>query len=315
MALWTPDFLQTKRYSAQRLRATMLATKLQEGVVNFSLSTVPFKATQRAAGANMSVDIAAGDAWVQGDAVARQGLYHVVNDATFNLAVPANAIANPRLDQVVLKVNDTIHGGVGDNATLEIVQGTATGGATLDNRTGAAALPNTAMRIADILTPASASSIVDAAIRDRRQWAHGARWFHQRPTGGANYQTASTTMAAVDSTNFVRRVEVGPQGQAKVELHGIVTAIAAESIIFDLAVNNVERTDRRSWTAPTTNYAQPISLVWYVNDLVGGGSYVFEPRWRSGSGSNCILYNNTGTNATRPSFLVEEDLRPYSSNQ
>jgi len=314
MALWTPEFLQTKRYSAQRTRAMLQAMPLQEGVVPYSLSAVPFKVSQRAAGANMTVDIAGGDAWVMGDSLARQGLYHVVNDATFNLAVPANASGNPRLDQVVLKVNDTMHGGVGDTASLEIVQGTATGGATLDNRSGAAGLPNTAMRCADILVPASASSIVDANIRDRRQWALGARWFHQRPTSGATYSTTSLSYVAIDSTNLSRRVEVGPQGQVKVELHGYTNG-PIESALLELFVNGVARGDTRIWTIPNTNYNMLVDITWYCNDLVGGGSYVFEPRWKSGSSGAINLINGAGTNPARVSFLIEEDLRPYTSNQ
>src|SRR4051794_11835598 len=108
-------------------------TALQEGAVG----ATDLKAAQRAAGANMSVDVAAGQAWVQIDTGTRNGLGHVVNDATANVAVTASNATNPRVDQVVLQWNETaIPTGAGDVPTLRVLAGTATAGATLDNRTG-----------------------------------------------------------------------------------------------------------------------------------------------------------------------------------
>ena len=98
--------------------------------------------------------MAAGAAWVQGDDTARQGLYHQVNDAAVTGLVAAGHATNPRIDQVILRIFDSSVTGVSDTPTLSTLAGTATGGATLDNRTGAAALPNGAIRIADILVPA-----------------------------------------------------------------------------------------------------------------------------------------------------------------
>jgi hypothetical protein len=166
MALWLPEFLQTQKYSAQRMRA-MMATSglLQEGIVDAG----DYKVSQRGAGANMSVDIAAGEAWVKGDDAARQGWYHVVNDGTVNLAIPAAHATLPRVDQVVLRVYDsTVIGGPTDAAMLEVVSGTATAGASLSNRTGAAALPATAIRLADVLIAAAGTKIENAAIGNLR---------------------------------------------------------------------------------------------------------------------------------------------------
>lgn len=162
MTVQLPEFLQTQKYSAQRIRQMMRSSGLiQEGIVHFG----DFQVKQRGAGANMSVDITAGDAWVQGDDTARQGLYHVGNDAVVNLAVPAANATNPRIDQVVLRVYDsTIIGGAKDEAVLELVAGTATAGATLANRTGAAALPSSALRLADIVVPALDTTIETAQI-------------------------------------------------------------------------------------------------------------------------------------------------------
>lgn len=163
MTVLAPEFLQTTKYSAQRMRQMQAAAggPLQEGIVNVG----DFKVAQRGAGANMSVDVAAGDAWVQGDNTARQGTYHVGNDATVNVAIAAAHATNPRIDQVVLRIYDsTVIGGEKDLAVIEVVSGTATAGASLSNLTGAAALPSSAIRLAYVLVPAAATKIETASI-------------------------------------------------------------------------------------------------------------------------------------------------------
>lgn len=161
MALLTPEYLQTKRYSAIKDRQLQADEVMQEGIANFG----DYAVTQRAAGANMSVDIAAGKAFVQGDAVARQGYYHVVNDAVINAAIAANASGNPRLDQIILRAYDSTDAAQGtDVPAIEVLQGTPTAAATLANRSGAAALPQTALRLADVLVANGAASIANASI-------------------------------------------------------------------------------------------------------------------------------------------------------
>lgn len=167
MTLLTPEFLQTQDYGADKLRHLLEHVGSRgEGVSDYG-----FAVTQRGAGANMSVDVPAGNGWVRGDSVARQGLYRIENDATANVAVGAAHATLPRLDQVVARIYDSSVSGGSDTPALEVVAGTATSGATLDNRTGAAALPASAMLLADILVGAAATNIVNADIRDRRSFA------------------------------------------------------------------------------------------------------------------------------------------------
>lgn len=176
----------------QRHRLSM-AADVQEGVV----AAGDYKATQRGAGANMSVDVAIGQAFVAVDSGARNGLGFVYSDALENIAVGASDATNPRLDQLVLQWNDSsIPAGVGgDTPTLRVVAGVPTAGATLDTRNGAAALPADAVRLADILVPAASTSVVTANIRDRRPWARG---LYQRQTvTTGDVSTTSTVYAAI----------------------------------------------------------------------------------------------------------------------
>lgn len=129
----------------------------------------------------MQVDVSAnvGLATVKGDTVSNQGYYVVApHSGVATIDIAAADATNPRIDQVVLRVYDTAVDGLGFNkATLTTVAGTPTSGATLDNRNGTAALPNTALRLADVLVGAGATSITSSSIRDRRKWANG---FFQR---------------------------------------------------------------------------------------------------------------------------------------
>ncbi len=169
MTILNPFPLQAKTYSAHEHRYAREHMNPGEGVDGYD----DYRVTQRGAGANMSVDVAAGVGNVRGDDSARQGLYVVTNDGTVNVPVAAAHATLPRLDQIVLHVRDGAppSGQAGDNGTLEAVAGTATSGATLDNRTGAAALPATAMLLADVIVGAADTSITDSEIRDRRSFS------------------------------------------------------------------------------------------------------------------------------------------------
>ena len=104
----------------------------------------------------------------------------------------------PRLDQVVLRVYENTHDGSGLNtARIETVDGTATAGATLANRNGAAALPASSIRLADVLIAAASSSIPSGNISDRRVKAALGGSVDVRPVTG---ELATEETLAGDST-------------------------------------------------------------------------------------------------------------------
>ena len=176
MALRTPYANDAKQYDFGYLRHLAETLLNSEGVANYGTDLV---VTNAATG--LRVDIAAGAAWVKGDSGTpamgiSQGLFSVVNDASVANAVtlPAAHATNPRLDAIVLKVRDSSDLGSGaDDAIFDYVQGTATAGATLLNRNGAAAIPNDCLHLADVLVPATATNLTAANVRDRRIPANG----------------------------------------------------------------------------------------------------------------------------------------------
>jgi hypothetical protein len=127
-----------------------------------------------------TVDVAAGIGFVRGDGLNDLGLYRCRNDATKNSAafeaggIAAPDATKPRLDQIIARVYDDAVDSEGAHKwRLAVLKGTATAGDTLDKREGAAALPNSAMLIADVLVPAGAPAVLEAgAIRDRRPFCY-----------------------------------------------------------------------------------------------------------------------------------------------
>jgi hypothetical protein len=163
MALETPIWLQGGTYSA-RLDRSLLDVIFSEGVVDPGAGAL--LASQRAAGANDSVDVAAGAAIIAGDDEADQGKYYVRNTAVSNVVFTPAPGADSRIDLLVLQVNDPTAGGAaGDDATFEVIAGTPAGSPV------APAVPDTAIPIAQVLRTALDTSITDAMITDVRDEA------------------------------------------------------------------------------------------------------------------------------------------------
>lgn len=157
-------------YDAIDVRRLATDPGLGEGVPTYGT----YRVSQRGAGANMSVDVNMDDfAYVRGDAVSFQGIYKVApHSATINETITAADATNPRIDRVVLEVKDTQHDASGSSlAQTRVIAGTPTGGATLDNLTGAGSVPSSALLLADVLVAATDTSISNSEIRDRRAFS------------------------------------------------------------------------------------------------------------------------------------------------
>lgn len=112
---------------------------------------------------NMSVNVAAGVAFVLGDdSPDAQPNYVVRNDATVNVALTPADVTNPRIDLIVLEVRDSVFSGSFDDGRLRAVAGTPAGSPVPP------ALPNNCMELARVAVAASDTTIVNADITDRR---------------------------------------------------------------------------------------------------------------------------------------------------
>lgn len=117
---------------------------------------------QRAAGANMSVDVLTGGAMVGGTENALQGEYFVFNDASVNVAITNNSSGNPRIDVIGIQIRDTEYSGATDDARILVITGTAAGVPAVPT------LPADFLTLAHVAVASGAGSILTANITDKR---------------------------------------------------------------------------------------------------------------------------------------------------
>lgn len=295
---------------------------LQEGVQGSGASAQDFMVQSRIAGSNMSVDITmptGGAAYVQGDTITGQGLYCVpVHAANINEAIAAADATNPRIDQIILEIQDNVLDASGGNLSrTRVLTGTPTGGATLANRSGATALPGSALLLADVLVGAAVSSITNTVIRDRRKWARG---YFDRQAPSPSYSTASGTMVAIDSTNLSQRVECsGAPVRMRLSNPYVPNSTngAANYVAFSIDAASLDGMTAPGGSPSGTLF---VVVVWLTPGAAGGvalnaewttvpsaGSHVFQPIWATNTGT---LSMSSGLAL----FVVEELPRQNSKN-
>ena len=153
-----PLYLQQRTdHTAEGDRALLETLVRNEGVA----ASGDLKVTENGT-PNMSVNVAAGRAFVQGDDNAQQGLYHVWNDATANVVISAADATNPRWDLVVARVKDAYYSGATNAFSIEVITGTPAASPAEPT------LPNNCLRLARVVVGASVTSITNANITDQR---------------------------------------------------------------------------------------------------------------------------------------------------
>lgn len=305
MAELSPSFLAETQYQGDDYRTAYEG--LKEGVIGAGDMKV-------SAGAGLTVNVAAGVVFIQGDAITDQGLIRGRNDAAKNSGafatgpIGAAHATLPRLDQIVARAYEHESDGLGLRIwRLEVVAGTATSGATLDNRNGAGALPATACRLADVLVGAAATTIPAANIRDRRPWARGAHRLIERTSGDI---TAGTGYIAIDPAVLAPRIECSG-APMELSLRGRWAHDTGGLLHLRPNIDN----------APLGGQADTFAD---RNDS-GGDEHVFAPAWRftPSPGSHIIgwAFRVTGGNgrirstATEPlQMVVQEIVRQNADN-
>lgn len=126
-----------------------------------------YAVAQRGAGANNSVDVAAGGIIVPGTEAGLQGYYYIVNDATVNLPMATAAdAALPRIDAVIVRARDSFYSGADNDAGLVYVPGTAAA-SPVEPDLVALGYKNY-YKLATISVPANDNTIVTGDITDTR---------------------------------------------------------------------------------------------------------------------------------------------------
>jgi len=158
MALRTPpSWLQNGSHPAENDRLSMQSIIATTGIIGTSSLAV----TQPAA-PGLAVQVAAGWGAIVGNYQANMGVYQFYNDAATQLSVTTADPTNPRIDRVVVTVNDSYYTGATNNVTFTVVAGTPAGSPT------APATPTNSISLATIAVAAGATSILNANITDTR---------------------------------------------------------------------------------------------------------------------------------------------------
>lgn len=268
--------------------------------------------------------VAAGVGFPRGNnaGVLDQGLYRIRLDTpksstTFEAGGPTAAGVNPRLDQTVARVWDYAadgNSGVFRKWRLAVVPGAESAGVTLDNRTGAAALPANCLLLADVITRPGMTVYPAADIRDRRPWARGAYWRTVRTSGAAGTDDYTTTSAAggdVDQTNLRPRLECSGAPLRMILRAGVANLTPGNAVRLGLGIDGVLQ---GGWPYHADQpSAQNIPGGFVFDALPAPGSHFIGPVWAVPNGG-------TGRLLARASvpFLVEltieEIVRQNASN-
>lgn len=182
MALRTPpSWLQNGSHPAEndRLTTTGILWKSQ-GVADYGSMKVSQSGTPA-----MTVSVAAGHALIAGTQTSNQGFYIAYNDAATTVAIATASPTLPRIDRIVVTVQDSYYGGTANNQVIfQALTGTPNASPT------APAVPNNSISLALIAVAANQTTVVDGNITDTRETA---QFSEHAFTAGA---TAANTIVA-----------------------------------------------------------------------------------------------------------------------
>lgn len=293
MALWMPEFLQAKKYTAQRMRMLYGARPIQSGVVGRGFNTTSgqlystyMRGEAVSPAPSMNVVVKPGQAWIRGGYSTRQGMYHVVNETDTLVPIAPNITSVSRIDQVILRVYDEID--APNDMTLarfEVLKGAPDAAADLSagNRAGAVAtLPPSSFRICDVQVDPAISAIENlpnhGQINDRRTWAFGSYW--RGIQSSSSSFTGNVSSNLVSSGSFGDGVEIA-SGWARMRFIGTLTtatAVSAVSVKPQLNTGVYYNADERRVTisfADTGGAGMAMDLEWLFP--VTPGHYAFGP--------------------------------------
>lgn len=156
------SFIQANSHPAHGDRRWLEALAGRGGVIPKTATFTDLKVSQRGAGANMSVDVAAGQCYVTGTESSTQGVYHCDNVGVENKTITASNPTNPRRDLIVARIKDVEYSGAANEFLLDVIAGTPAGSPADPT------VPANCIVLARVAVAANATSITNANITDLR---------------------------------------------------------------------------------------------------------------------------------------------------
>jgi hypothetical protein len=152
-----PSWLQNGSHPAENDRLTTQALYASTGIIGTSSLAVTPNSP-----AGMSVIVASGWAAIVGTTQSNMGTYVAYNDAPNTLTVTTANPTNPRIDIVVVTVQDAYYTGAFNDVIFQVIAGTPAGSPT------APATPANSIKLANIAVGAGVTSILAGNITDTR---------------------------------------------------------------------------------------------------------------------------------------------------
>lgn len=245
---------------------------LQQAIIGHSTSAEGIAGTSDNFAATpatgLSLTLNGGRAFVKGDDRSTQGSYFCFVPTSQTVTAQAANATNPRIDRLVLRVYDADVSGATTKWAVEFVTGTPTAGATLTNLSGAAAVPNTALLLANVLVPAGFTGpfVAGTHIQDRR---FGVPVAGRELFGGYAASTANSAAVGVGASgDLLGGVSIVGDGSTPVMLdaNAVVVsqtaALQAELNVRDtLAATTYARAPMYFPAASVKNTLQPESRI------------------------------------------------------
>lgn len=248
-----------------------------EGVADVTGS---LKVSQRSAGANFSVDVAVGSAFVFGDDVTGQGMYLINSDAVENVTVPSPPVSGSRTHRVVAQVRDKLHNSTSWSTyewTIDVLE---------DTGSGTPAEPASAITLALVAVASGQSSVTDSNITDRRTQACLITSAPVTVAGDSGRPPVPYERERIWRTDLKdeelydgsawRRLGLNRPEAILTTLHNqnvstsTTTAVAFESEVMDSHGGHDNVTNNTRYTAPQSGVYRVDAVVPWVNNTVEG---------------------------------------------
>lgn len=152
-----PSWLQNGSHPAENDRLTMQAIFATTGIIGSSSLAVTANSP-----AGMSVRVASGWAAIVGTTQSNMGVYTAYNDAQQVLTITTADPTNPRIDRVVVTVQDAYYSGAFNDVIFQVIAGTPAGSPV------APATPANSISLATIAVGAGVTQINTGNITDTR---------------------------------------------------------------------------------------------------------------------------------------------------
>ncbi len=193
MALRTPpSWLQNALHPAENDRLTMQAIWATTGIIGTASCGVTASSP-----AAMTVEVAQGWGVIVGNFQANMGVYNFYNDATQILNIGIADPINPRIDRIVVTIQDSYYTGSADDVIFQVVQGTPAGSPV------APAVPTNSISLATIAVGAAVTQINTGNITDTRVVATT-----QLPIGDITEVQGGTGITVTNGTGPVPSVTI-----------------------------------------------------------------------------------------------------------